>query len=268
MKLLKNIAALAFCGLGMSAQAKTTDPIPTINDNWRFAGTISGWAPASWTTSTVRNLSKSADSTIDQNLNSAGGMAMFTLEAHKGNWGAMADLVYWQIGGSGSTTYYLPRSDGALVGGYNAKQTQSMLTIAGTYTAYKSPALYLDGLLGARYISATTTVAANIQFDGSGNSATASGYPSYTNQTTDPVVGFKGRARIMDSSWFVPFYADAGKGPGSTNTTWQALIGIGDAFSWGDVTLAYRTMGFDLKSNIGVTNYTNAGPQLSATINF
>lgn len=82
------------------------------------------------------------------------------------------------------------------------------------------------------------------------------------------MIGFKGRARIMDSSWFIPYYADAGKGPGSNNGTWQALIGVGDAFSWGDITLAYRAMGFHLKAANGNTNYTNAGPQLSATINF
>jgi len=46
------------------------------------------------------------------------------------------------------------------------------------------------------------------------------------------------------------------------------LLGIGDAFSWGDVTLAYRAMGFHLKDNAGSTNWTNGGPQISATINF
>jgi len=81
-------------------------------------------------------------------------------------------------------------------------------------------------------------------------------------------VGFKGRYRIADTSWFIPFYADGGKGPGSNDTTWQLQAGVGDAFSWGDVTLTYRALGFILPDNHGGTNYTSSGPQLAATINF
>jgi len=257
-------------GLISVGQAQTVNPMPTVNDNWRFSGTISAWVPASWVTTTAGKYSATSDTSINQNLSNTGSVGMFTLEAHKGNWGLMGDLVYWQFSGSGGSTYYTRRpGDGSLYGGYNAQQTQTMLTMAGTYTAFSTPSIYLDGLLGARYISSTTTLTSNFIVDSAGGrTASATGYPSYTNQTTDPVIGFKGRARIMDSSWFIPYYADAGKGPGSNNGTWQALVGVGDAFSWGDITLAYRAMGFHLKATNGNTNYTNAGPQLSATINF
>ena len=270
MKLAKFILFSAALGVCMNAHAQAVNPMPVVNDNWRFSGTISGWTPASWITTSAGKYSANSDSSINQNLSSAGAAGMFTLEAHKGNWGLMGDLVYWQFSGSGGTTYYTRRpGDGSLYGGYNAQQTQTMLTVAGTYTALNTPNFYLDGLLGARYISATTTLTSNfIVSSAGGRTASATNYPSYTNQTTDPVIGFKGRARIMDSSWFIPYYADAGKGPGSNNGTWQALLGVGNAFSWGDITLAYRAMGFHLKATNGNTNYTNAGPQLSATINF
>lgn len=271
MKLSKFMCAAGIALFALNAQAQTVNPIPVINDNWRFSGTISAWAPASWTTSTVGNLSKSSDSSINDNLSSAGGFAYFTAEAHKGDWGLMADLVYWQLTGSSSMdkSKVVLGKDHNFYAGTNAQQTQTLLTVAATYTGYRSNALYVDGLLGARYITSTTTVQANTEYTvGSKVRLDKTINPSYTNQTTDPVIGFKGRARIYDSSWFIPFYADAGKGPGSNNTTWQALIGVGDAFSWGDITLAYRAMGYDMKSNRGVTNYTNAGPQLSATINF
>ena len=271
MKISKVIFLAAALGLGFSAQAQTVNPIPVVNDNWRFSGTIAAWAPASWTTSSVGNLSKSADSSISDNLNSAGGFAYLSAEAHKGNWGLMADLVYWQLTGSSSfnKSAVVLGKDRNFYEGTNAQQTQTLLTVAGTYTGYRSNSLYIDGLAGVRYISSTTTVQATTEYTvGSKVRLDKTINPSYTNQTTDPVIGFKGRARLYDSSWFVPFYADAGKGPGSNNTTWQALIGVGDAFSWGDITLAYRAMGYDLKSSRGVTNYTNAGPQLSATINF
>ncbi|MBT8516220.1 hypothetical protein G6706_03240 [Polynucleobacter paneuropaeus] len=270
MKILAYILSLSLLLVTLEASAQAVNPMPVVNDNWRFSGTISGWTPASWITTSAGKYSANSDSSINQNLSSAGAAGMFTLEAHKGNWGLMGDLVYWQFSGSGGTTYYTRRpGDGSLYGGYNAQQTQTMLTVAGTYTALNTPTFYLDGLLGARYISATTTLTSNfIVSSVGGRTASATNYPSYTNQTTDPVIGFKGRARIMDSAWFIPYYADGGKGPGSNNSTWQALLGVGNAFSWGDITLAYRAMGFHLKATNGNTNYTNAGPQLSATINF
>jgi hypothetical protein len=274
MKLIKIILLGLTFGLLANAQAQTVNPMPRVNNDWRFSGTASAWVPASWTTTSVGNLSGTADTSISDNLNSAGAVGMFTLEAHKGNWGVMGDIVYWQLAGGGSATFdkkkgIVPDRNKTLYVGGNAQQTQTMLTMAGTYTAYNTPGLYLDGLLGARYISSTTTIQATGQYSVNGiTKLDTSINPSYTNQTTDPVIGFKGRARIADTSWFIPFYADAGKGPGSNNTTWQTLIGVGDAFSWGDITLAYRAMGFDLKSSYSVTKYTNAGPQLSATINF
>ncbi|SNX28719.1 hypothetical protein SAMN06295945_1064 [Polynucleobacter meluiroseus] len=268
MKFFAHTLALVLFACGV--QAQTVNPMPTVDDNWRFSGTISGWAPASWLTTSVGKYAVSSDASINQNMSSTNSAAMFTLEAHKGNWGVMGDLVYWQLAGSGGATYYSPApGNSSLYGGYNGQLTQTMLTLAGTYTALSTPTIYLDGLLGARYISSTTTVTSNFILDSFGNKTpSVTKNASHSNQTTDPVIGLKGRARIMDSSWFVPFYFDAGKGPGSNNGTWQSSVGIGDAFSWGDISLTYRAMGFHLKSNSANTNYTNAGPQLSATINF
>lgn len=279
IKLSKLFSLACFGLIAQCANAQSTiNPMPKISDEWRFSASINAWAPATWVTVTdnKRELSKSTVSTINDNISGAGPMAMFTLEAHKGNWGLLGDLVYWQSTGSFSETRYLRGKDNVLYGSQNSTMKQTMFTAAATYTAWNSPSLYLDGLLGARYISSTMSLTNSVQLDHNGNVVTlpdgkklaAGGNPSSVSQTTDPVIGFKGRARIADSSWFIPFYADAGKGPGSNNGTWQALIGVGDAFSWGDVTLAYRAMGFHLNSNTGTTNYTNAGPQLSATINF
>jgi hypothetical protein len=275
----KLLAFTSFSVLSLHAFAQSTvNPMPKVGDDWRFSASINAWAPATWVTVTdnKRELSKSTVSSISDNINSAGPMAMFTLEAHRGNWGVLADLVYWQSSGSYSESRPIFGKDNVLYASQNVTMKQTMFTAAGTYTAYNSPSLYLDGLLGARYISSTTSLSNSTQLDHDGHVVTTpdgrklavGGNPSSVSQTTNPVVGFKGRARIMDSSWFIPFYADMGKGPGPNNGTWQALLGVGDAFSWGDVTLAYRAMGFHLNSNTGTTNYTNAGPQLSATINF
>ncbi|QWD74672.1 hypothetical protein FD961_02275 [Polynucleobacter sp. TSB-Sco08W16] len=271
-KLYKLFALAGFAMIANAAYAQSTvNPMPTVNDNWRFSASINAWAPASQTTDSKADRSFSSSNSIDQNINAAGPMAMFTLEAHKGNWGVMGDLVYWQskFNGSSSDTRYIRGADTSFYAGYSGSLTQTMFTGAATYTALNAPSIYLDGLLGARYISSTMALSDARQLDRNGNVLVAhAGNPSRVNYTTDPILGFKGRARIMDSSWFVPFYADAGKGPGSNNGTWQASLGVGDAFSWGEVALVYRAMGFHLKDTSGSSNWTNAGPQLSATINF
>ena len=245
------------------------NPIPTISNDWRFSGTISGWAPASWVTASAGRLSKTSDTSISDNLSSAGAFAFLTGEVHKGDWGLMADLVYSQIKGA-NTGYINSRYNPAneLYAGVNSKTTETVLTVAGTYTAYRSDTLYLDALAGVRYISATSTLNATATLNVDGYSASASGNRSFKDQTTDAVIGFKGRARIADTSWFIPYYADFGKGPGANNTTWQTLVGVGKAYSWGDVTLSYRAMYFDLDSRVATTKMLTAGPQLSATFNF
>ena len=272
LKKLLSITLFALLSTAAFAEG-AINPIPVIGNDWRFSGTISGWAPASWTTASASRLSKTADSSISDNLNSASAFAFLTAEAHKGDWGLMADLVYSQMGGSGSTTKYIPNKDdlpNSLYAGQNTKIKETVLTFAGTYTAYRSDNVYLDALAGVRYISLTTSLDANAKLtvDGSTYPISPSLNKSFTNQTTDAIIGFKGRARIADSSWFIPYYADIGKGPGSNTTTWQTLVGVGNAYSWGDVTLSYRAMYFGLDSRVAAIKSLTAGPQISATFNF
>ena len=262
---------LALAGLASAqAQSVTVNPIPVVNDDWRVSASINGWGSASSATLTEGRRSVTSTNSISQNLSDATAGALFSAEAHKGDWGMMADLVYWSLkDGSSSRTAYTPNGDGTISVGDNAATTQTALTGAATYTAYKSASLYLDGLLGLRYISSTTVInsQAIVNIDGT-TTADRNRSRSSDLHTTDAIVGFKGRYRIADTSWFIPFDADGGKGPGSNDTTWQLQAGVGDAFSWGDVTLTYRALGFVLPDNHGGTNYTSSGPQLAATINF
>lgn len=248
------------------------NPIPTISNDWRFSVTAAAWVPASWTSSYIGNrYVGSYDLTVGQSLQSAGGIAMFSGEAHKGNWGVAADLVYWQINNGTSNENYV-RGSTSISAGTSGTTTQTILTGAGTYTIYKNSSWYVDALAGARYITSTTSAQANYVITrtvlGVTRTRTNTFYPSATQEATDPIVGIKGRARIFDSSWYLPFYVDAGKGFGPNNKTWQAMAGIGKGFSWGDINLQYRAMYFDLSSSNTLTKSTNAGPQIAATINF
>ncbi|EGV18705.1 hypothetical protein [Thiocapsa marina] len=59
----------------------------------------------------------------------------------------------------------------------------------------------------------------------------------------------------------MPYYLDAGTG--SSNLTWQAALGAGYRFDWGDVTLALRSLSYEFDENDGDIRFT--GPVLGAT---
>ncbi len=249
------------------------NPLPTISDEWRYTVGASIWAPASTTSSFLSNdmFVGSSQSSVTQNLQSTGSFAMVSGEAHKNNWGLMADLVYWQINDGTQNTKYVTKKT-SLFSGQSANTTQTIMTAAATYTVYNTPSFYVDALAGARYVSSTTSATVNTVYkviSGKKTKTTISNINvSNVDTATDAILGIKGRYRIADSAWYIPFYFDAGSGAGSENNTWQALAGIGHAFSWGDVSLVYRAMYFELGGSDGLTKYSNYGPQLGASINF
>ena len=246
--------------------------MPKIDDQWRYSLSIAAWAPAS-SQSTFLGSSYvgTTNSSINDNLKAAGGFAMLTAEAHQDKWGVMADMVYWQINDGSTTTKFVTKNS-SLYSGTSGNTTQTILTGAGTYTVYNSPMVYVDALAGLRYISSTTSVVANTVYSVKVRAVTrttiSNTNQSYVDSTTDLVVGVKGRARLWETAWFIPFYADAGKGSSTQSNTWQAFTGIGRAFSWGEVSLVYRAMYFELNGADGFNKYSNFGPQLGATINF
>ena len=271
-------AFFSFSAMAVQAEAKDVasnkveNPMPKIDDQWRYSLSIAAWAPAS-SQSTFLGSSYvgTTNSSINDNLKAAGGFAMLTAEAHQDNWGVMADMVYWQINDGSTTTKFVTKSS-SLYSGTSGNTTQTILTGAGTYTVYNSPMVYVDALAGLRYISSTTSIVANTVYSVKVKTVTKTTISninqSYVDSTTDLVVGIKGRARLWDTAWFIPFYADVGKGKTTQSNTWQALTGIGRAFSWGEVSLVYRAMYFELNGADGFNKYSNFGPQLGATINF
>jgi len=256
------------------ACAQTANPLPTVDDAWRFSVGVSAWSPATNTStfSTNNAYVGSTQSTVVDNINNTGGFGMFNAEAHKGSWGLMADFVYWQINdGVANSTTYINRHT-SIYTSEGAYTTQSMYTAAGTYTVLNMNSLYADALFGVRYVSSTTSASVTSVITstsrGQTQQSSATGYYAAVSTSTSPIIGMKGRYRIGESAWFMPFYADIGQGLSGENLTWQTVAGFGRAFSWGDVSLTYRAMYFELGGAGGLTKYSNYGPQLGATFNF
>jgi hypothetical protein len=266
--LLPLVAISALLSLFGSAQAaEELSPIAKVSDEWRFTVTPYLWAPGiKGTLNFSDGLVKTADynsSNVLSNLKTGG---MIAGEAHYGNWGVMGDVVSATLQNTGSVPLVIPtRRDGTIRATSADKITlqQTILTGAVTYNIANTQDVNLDALLGVRGIYATATL--NLALDGTRAKAS----DSKTTSTVDPIVGFKGRYRIADSTWYVPMYADFGGGGGTTNLTWQAMLGVGKTFNkLVDVSLTYRALYYDMKDGGVLQKTTMQGPQLAVSLNF
>jgi hypothetical protein len=256
---MKHISSLivllttSFVSAGLTHAAEDVSPIPSVSEAWRFEVTPYVWVPGiRGTLGLDSGLAKSASfnsSDVVSNLKSGG---MLSAEAHKGNWGVMGDVVSATL----QKTGVIPNT-GNTVGDKITLQ-QTILTGIASYTVANTKDVYLDVLLGARAIYATVTL--NIS---------GVGTASKTTSTVDPIVGAKGRYRIADSTWYVPFYGDIGSGGGTTNLTWQAMAGVGKTFGkLIDASLTYRALYYDMKEGGVLQKTTMLGPQAAVTFKF
>jgi hypothetical protein len=247
-----SVSAL-LASMGSSYAAEDVSPIPAVSDAWRFEITPYLWGSGIKGTLGLDNgLAKSADFTTSNVLGALKSGGMIAAEAHNGNWGVIGDLVSATLQKTGS----IPVVGGAL--GDKITLQQTILTGAATYTIANTKEAYLDALLGVRAIYATATLNVN-----------GVGTASKTTSTVDPIIGAKGRYRIADSTWYVPFYGDIGSGGGTTNLTWQVMAGVGKTFnSLIDASLTYRALYYDMKDGGVMQKTTMLGPQIAVTFKF
>ena len=244
-----------------SAQSNAdASPIPKVSNEWRFEVTPYIWGAGIKGTMNFDNgLAKSADissSNVISNLKSGG---MIAAEAHKGNWGIMGDLISATLQNSGS----VPVKGGAVTVADKITVQQTILTGAFTYTLANTKDVYADALLGVRAIDVTATLSGNLVGTPDKESI------SKKTSTIDPIIGAKGRYRIVDSSWYIPAYADIGSGGGTTNVTWQLMAGIGKTFNKViDASLTYRALYYDMKDGGVLQKTTMHGPQVAVSFKF
>lgn len=251
-----------FFSIGLAQANDDVSPIPKVSDAWRFEVTPYVWAPGIQGTLGLDNgLAKSADfnsSDVLSNLKSGG---MISAEAHNGRWGVMGDLVSATLQHSGTVPVKTPYGPDTV--GEKITLQQTILTGVATYTVVDTKDAYVDALLGVRAIYATATLNGNL------NNTPDKESVSKTVSTVDPIIGAKGRYRIADSTWYIPFYGDIGSGGGTTNLTWQAMAGIGKTFnSLVDAALTYRALYYDMKDGGVLQKTTMLGPQISVTFKF
>ena len=248
--------------LALAQGSADASPIPKVSDEWRFEVTPYLWGTGIRGTVNLNDsAAKSADMSSGNVLSDLKSGGMIAAEAHKGNWGIMGDFISATLQNSGSIPVLTP--DGRATIGDKVTVQQTILTGAFSYTLANTKDAYVDALLGVRAIDVTATLGLNV--DGTSIQRSI----SKKTATVDPIIGAKGRYRIADSSWYIPFYGDIGSGGGTTNVTWQAMAGIGKTFNKVvDASLTYRALYYDMKDGGVLQKTTMLGPQAAITFKF
>jgi hypothetical protein len=265
---LKNVAARLLATTLLSvgaAHAEDVNPIPTVTDDFRFLVT-----PYLWAAGINGNVDYDNAQRVHSHINSEkvlqnlSAAVMLDGEIHYGRWGLMGNGAFAKLSHSGSSSHV---KDGmSLNVDSNTDAWLGVYTVAGTYTAYVDPSIYIDALAGVRFLNLNS----KIQLDASIVNTPYQGDKTLYSSlhTSDAIAGVKGRFRLGESSWYVPFYLDAGGGSAIAKFTSQQALGIGYAFKDADLALYYNNLYYSL-SNGHVSSYVNmTGPALAATFKF
>ena len=257
-------ASALFASAGTVQAQEAFSPIPQVTDEWRFSVSPYGWLPQVNTTVNAGGPgSKNADVSMNNVLSNLKSGAMIAGDVHYGKWGVMADFATATLQKAGGFNF---KGDPMYRMGDKATLQASLFNFMGTYTVFNNKDAYVDALLGVRWVSLTTSY--DLVLDGTRDRINT----SLATPATYGVVGINSRYRILNSAWYIPLYADIGTAGGPNHQTWQASTGVGVALSkMVDVSLTYRTVGFEIKSGNDDKNLLKGnfhGPQVMATFNF
>jgi hypothetical protein len=271
--LFRTLTTLAVLGLAAASPAinHASDAVDPYDGEWHFTLTPYLWLPNLNATLNGQVLGSNlgdfrASSEIGPNnyLQNLKFGAMVNGEVRKGDWSAFTDVIYIDFGDERSKVRNITGLEGQSLSTIdrNAKTSLSatVWTLAGARTLVQKPTFKLDLLAGFRYVKIASELKLNIT--GTGGVIDRNSRSSRDLTEWDGILGVKGQVRIGEGRWFMPYYLDVGTG--SSNWTWQALLGVGYAFDWGDINLSIRSLSYDFNSK-NDADLRMTGPTLGAT---
>jgi len=240
-----------------------------ISDDWQFGATIYGWFPDIGGNTRFPAGSTSIDVPVETLLDHLKMTMQGSFSIQKGRWGALTDVVYLDVGEAGSRTRNFEIGGQPLPAGVTTSMDFDLkslfLTLAATYRVVASDDATFDVLLGARMASFKP----RLEWEFSGNFGPVTPPPltgsrDESIEQWDAVIGVRGQFAFgADHHWVLPYHLDVGTG--DSDVTFQAMVGLAYAFSWGDLGLAWRYLDYDLESGGSVADINFNGPAAGAT---
>lgn len=237
--------------------------------DWKFRAQVYGWFPTVEGSTAFPPPATGATANVEVSnyLDALRFVFMGTVEARKGRLGAFTDYIYLDFDAERSASRDLTLSGPlGLVqipvdasADVNVRLRGWSWTLAGTYAIEADPRLDLQLLGGLRYLKVNTTVDWNFRGNvGALAPVVRTGAVTAKPDAWDAIAGAKGRYRFGDSAWFAPFYVDVGTG--QSDLTWQAMGGVGYAFTWGELVAAYRHLDYRFGEETGLKDLSFSGP--------
>lgn len=208
---------------------------------------------------------------------------MLSGEARKKKWSVFTDLIYLDFSsekanvksvnftGPGISPRRPPVQVGAgLDAGSRASLEGLVWTLAPGYSLIQAKQGTLDLFGGFRYFHLDATVdwrlQVNITGPRGGQVFAQSGTISQSEDLWDGIIGVRGRINLGNSNWFIPYYLDIGAG--TTDFTWQGLLGIAYTIKWVELKLGYRHLYYDSADDKLIDDLSFSGPAFGATFRF
>ncbi len=201
-------------------------------DAWQYNGAIYLWGAGIGATTTGGDDIDMSFSDLVKNLDFA---FMGLVEANKGKWSLLADVIYLNISDDTTTTANIvnrPVKARADIG-----MTAWIVTAAAENEVFAPANPRLDLLGGGRYLYLKGDL--DFEIDAGSPLAPRSRRVTESDDVIDAVIGLRGMTELNDK-WSMNYLVDVGTG--QSDYTWQALAGFNYRFKRVDAAFGYRYM--------------------------
>lgn len=197
------------------------------------------------------------------------GVFLLRGEARKDRFFVFADVVYLGLESDNDRVVAISPGSGDLIpidASLNLDTKTDLdgftMTLAGGLNVHSDETSSTDLFAGVRFFGMDTktswNLSADIELPGGGNVLSRQGSIESDLESWDAVVGIKGRMRIGNGKWSLPYYLDVGTG--DSDLTWQAIAGVSYAYGWGDLIISYRHFEYDGGPQGLMENFSFSGP--------
>jgi hypothetical protein len=272
VRFLKLGVATAILGLaGFASGSAAAEDVNMWDGQWHADAAVYGWVPFIYPTVKLPAAAGGGTDTPEiqpsQYIKYIKGGALFDGSVRKGDWSIWTDLVYLNLQASPSRTREigLPGGLPTLPVIFNAESglRVAVWTLAPSYTVMNNDLGTLDILAGIRYVSARVNFAYDFTAPPTRLNRGGGFWPQL--DSTDGIVGVKGALRLSsDGKWYLPYEADGGAGTSTWN--WNAFLGVGYHFHWGDLLLGGRNLTWHRTGDVAFENVRMTGPFFGAAM--
>jgi hypothetical protein len=264
---------MAFCGLAALLPASALAQAPAVSEEWKFSLTPYLWMPTVGSTVqyTLPASFGGGTATVEKDpgdyLSNLDMALMLSGEARKGRSAIFTDFIFLDFSNESGQVKTLGGPGGMVQVPVNVNTTTGLKggvwQLAASHNFSQSSTSSFEVLGGFRYLKLESAV--TWQLAGPFGAFPQAGSAKQTEDLWDAIVGVRGKAKL-DANWFVPWYLDAGAG--DAKLTYQAMAGIGYAFKWGDLVLAWRHLSYEQKDSRPIQELQMSGVALGVTFHF